>query len=474
MKNKNIKKIHFVGIKGVGMTPLAIIAKEAGFIVTGSDVAEPFITDIELTKSGINPFIGFSKENVRDVDLVIATGAHGGTENIEVKEAVNSNISVLTQGDALGIFQDGEIFGKKYKGICIAGSHGKTTTTAIIATILKENNLNPSYAIGTGEIPSLGLSGHFGQGKYFVAEADEYFADVVNNKTPKFLFLNPFIVVITNVDYDHPDIYESVGEISDALLEFAKKIPPDGVLIVNGDGEENRKFIASFNGRKITYGFSPNNDYILERVNSSPEKMFFWIKSKETILGEFSMQIFGEQNAQNALAAIIVGLEIGLPIEKIKKGLSKFKGTKRRSEFIGNLESGGLVYDDYAHHPKEIKETLSAFKKSFPKFRIITIFQPHMYSRTKKLFNDFSNSFPDSDEVLITEIFPSFREKKDPDFSSSLLVQEIKKFGKNAIYFPALSDVVKYVTSQKYGKNTLVITMGAGDIYKVGEKLLDG
>ncbi|MEK9207920.1 MAG: cyanophycin synthetase, partial [Patescibacteria group bacterium] len=251
-------------------------------------------------------------------------------------------------------------------------------------------------------------------------------------------------------------------------------IPPDGVLIVNGDGEENRKFIASYNGRKITYGFSPNNDYILERVNSSPEKMFFWIKSKETILGEFSMQIFGEQNAQNALAAIIVGLEIGLPIEKIKKGLSKFKGTKRRSEFIGNLESGGLVYDDYAHHPKEIKETLSAFKKSFPKFRIITIFQPHMYSRTKKLFNDFSNSFPDSDEVLITEIFPSFREKKDPDFSSSLLVQEIKKFGKNAIYFPALSDVVKYVTSQKYGKNTLVITMGAGDIYKVGEKLLDG
>lgn len=473
MKNKNIKKIHFVGIKGVGMAPLAIIAKEAGFEVTGSDVSEPFITDIELEKSGITPVVGFDPKNVEGADLVIATGAHGGSENAEVIAAVKSGISVLNQGDALGVFQDGEIFGRKYKGICVAGSHGKTTVTAMIATLLSQNKLDPGYLIGTGEVPSLGLSGHYGRGDYFVAEADEYFADVVTNKTPKFLFLNPSIIVVTNIDFDHPDIYNSIEEIEDAFLRFAQKLPIDGVLIACGDGAKNRKFLSLFSGKKITYGTAPDNDYVLERVNSSVEKTFFWVKSKGTVLGQFSIGIFGEQNAMNGLGAVVVGLELGLTIEQIKKGISKFSGTKRRSEFMGRLPNGGLLYDDYAHHPQEIKETLSAFKKNFPKYKIIPIFQPHMYSRTKKLFSEFASSFTDCNEVIITEIFPSFREERDPNFSSSLLVEEIKKYGKNAIYLSNLPNVVKYLTSRNFDKNTLLITMGAGDIYKIGRQILE-
>lgn len=473
MKNK-IKNIHFVGIKGVGMTPLAIIAKEAGYGVTGSDVAELFITDIELEKAGIRPYIGFDPKNIEGVDLVIATSAHGGQENIEVKAAVEKGISVLNQGDALGVFQNGQIFGKKYKGICVAGSHGKTTTTAMIATILAQNKLDPGYAVGTGEIPSLGLSGHFGRGDYFIAEADEYFADAVTNKTPKLLLLNPSIIVVTNIDFDHPDVYSSIEEISDVFLEFVQKLPLDGVLIACGDGALNRKFLSSFSGRKITYGLASDNDYVLEKVNSSVDKTFFWVKSGGTILGQFSIGIFGEQNALDALGAIVVGLEIGLSLDQIKKGISKFSGTKRRSEFIGKLPGGGLLYDDYAHHPQEIKETLSAFKKSFPKYKIIPIFQPHMYSRTKILFKEFASSFTDSSEVIITEIFPSFREEKDPNFSSSLLAQEIKKYGKNASYFPTLADVVKYLTSHNFDKNTLVITMGAGDVYKIGKEIMNG
>jgi UDP-N-acetylmuramate--alanine ligase len=191
------KKIHFVGVKGVGVAPLAIIAKEAGLEVTGSDVPEEFITDAELAKAGITPLEGFNPSHVEGADLVIATGAHGGSQNIEVLAAKEKNIPVMTQGEALGQFQKGEILGKKFIGVSVTGSHGKTTTTAIISTILFENKLDPTFAIGTGEVPSLGSSGHFGHGEYFVAEADEYFADVATDPTPKFLYQDPKIILIT-------------------------------------------------------------------------------------------------------------------------------------------------------------------------------------------------------------------------------------------------------------------------------------
>ncbi len=474
MVKGKIKKIHFVGIKGVGMTPLAIIAKEAGFEVTGSDVSEVFITDEELQKSGIKVYEGFASERVKGADLVIATAAHGGSQNLEVKKAVEKNINVLTQGDALGLFQDGEILGKKFKGISIAGSHGKTTTTSMIATVLKENKMDPSYAIGTGNIPSLGGSGHFGKGQYFIAEADEYITDTKDKKIPKFLSQNPEIIVVTNIDFDHPDVYKSIDEIRDVFVEFTKKLPHNGVLIACGDGEENRKFLKEVLPSKITYGLSPGNDFSIEKIDYSPEKMFFWVKSKDTVLGQFSLNVFGQQNAINALGAIIVGLEVGLSVEQIRTGLSKFNGSKRRSELVGVLKNGARLYDDYAHHPKEIKETLSSFKKAFPKHKIIVIFQPHMYSRTKALFKDFISSFSEANEVIITEIFPSFREIVDKSFSSNLLVEEIKKYGKNAIYFPDLSDVVKYLTSQKLDKNVVILTMGAGDVYKIGKELMNG
>lgn len=471
MGNK-IKKTHFVGIKGVGMAPLAIIAKEAGFEVSGSDVSDSFITDIELSKAGIIPFVGFDPKHIEGADLIIYTSAHEGSDNIEVKAATLQNIKTLNQGRALALFQKGEPFGKKFKGISVSGSHGKTTTTAIIATVLTKNKLDPSYVIGTSSITSLGSSGHFGRGEYFITEADEYFADAERDKIPKLLLQNPQIGVITNVDFDHPDIYSSIDDVRKVFVEFSKKITPDGILIACGDGEENRKFLNEVDVRKITYGFSEDSDFVLERVNNSPDKMFFWVKSHNTLLGQFSMQVFGEQNAQNALAAIIVGLEVGLTIDQIKRGLATFSGTKRRSEFIGNLPGGGLMYDDYAHHPEEIKKTLAAFKKSFSKHKIVTIFQPHMYSRTKKLFREFSTAFNDSDEVILAEIFPSFREEPDKNFSSRLLSEEIKKYGKRAEYFPKLSDVVEYVSSRVFDKNTLLITMGAGDVYKIGKDLI--
>lgn len=470
----NIQKIHFVGVKGVGMAPLAIIAKEAGLEVTGSDVEEIFITDEGLNKAGVKILSGFDETRVLGVDLVITTSAHGGNENPEVKYALSNSIPVLTQGEALGKFASGEILGKKYEQIAIAGSHGKTTTTAMIATLLSQNKLNPTFVIGTGEIPSLGSAGRFGKGKYFVAEADEYFADPVNNRVPKFLFFSPKIAVVTNVDFDHPDIYNSIDDVVAAFVEFSKKINNDGTLIACGDGDINRKFLSKVECRKVTFGLSPQNDYVLTHVESSPERTFFKVERGGIALGEFSLKVFGEHNALNAVAVVATGFELGLTQEQIKTGLSAFLGTKRRSEYIGELKSGASIYDDYAHHPAEIRETLKAFRKAFPKKRIICIFQPHMYSRTLKLFKEFASAFSDADLVLIPEIFPSFREKPDSNFSSKLLAEEVKKSSKEALYFPNFTDVVKYLASQKIDKNTLVITMGAGDVYKVGQVLIEG
>src|SRR3989344_2292421 len=396
-----IKSIHFVGIKGVGMTPLAIIAKEAGIKVTGSDIEEKFITDDFLKNAKIVLFVGFSKDHIRNPDLIIATGAHKGLNNIEVLEAKKRGIPVWTQGRAVGEFMKGDLFKREFFGISVAGSHGKTTTTAMIATIFKENNLDPSFLIGTGSIPSLGAPGHFGKGKYFVAEADEYAKEPELDLTPKFLWQNPKIEIFTNIEFDHPEIYKSVDEIREDFLKFAHKIPKDGILIAGGDDKQIKELLKDYEKTKITFGFSPLNDYVLEKVRYEDEKMFFWISAKGTSLGEFPLNAIGGFNISNALASIIAGVEVGLSLQNIKKAIGKYNGSKRRFEFIGRLKTGAKVFDDYAHHPTEIKKTLAAIRKNNSKSKIVCIFQPHTYSRTKALFSDFVTSFYDADTVIL-------------------------------------------------------------------------
>jgi UDP-N-acetylmuramate--alanine ligase len=468
-----IKNIHFVGIKGVGMTPLAIIAKEAGFVVSGSDLGEEFITDALLRKVGIEPLAGFSEDHLQGCDLVITTGAHGGFDNVEIIRAKELGIPVWTQGEAVGKFMEGELFKQAFQGISIAGSHGKTTTTAMIATVLKENKQNPTFLIGTGNIPSLGSSGHFAKGKYFVAEADEYATEPKYDKTSKFLWQHPQIGVITNIEFDHPDLYESMDQLDKAFLDFANNIKPEGTLVACEDDPETTKVLKQYSGKVITYGFSENADFCLQRVSVSPEKTFFWVKAKETQLGEFSLNIAGEQNALDALATIVVCLELGLSLESIKKGLLAFRGTERRSEFIGKTPLGALVYDDYAHHPTEIKSTLTSFKKMYPNKKIVCIFQPHTYSRTKSLFEQFASSFNTASELILTDIFPSLRELADDTVSSKLLADSVSRIQKNVIYLPKLVDVVKYLDQKKLDNNFIIITMGAGDVYKIGKEIIN-
>jgi len=467
-----IKTIHFVGVKGVGMAPLAIIAKEAGFEVSGCDIDEQFITDAPLAKAGIKPMIGFDNEHIEDCDLVITTGAHGGFKNPEVLRAKALGILVWTQGQAVGEFMKGKIFDRTFEGVSVAGSHGKTTTTAMIATVLKENRMDPSFLIGTGDISSLGSCGHFGKGKTFVVEADEYATEPQFDKTPKFLWQRPRIGVVTNIEFDHPDLYSSMVDLRKAFLNFANCIQGDGVLIACLDDPETRIVLKDYKSNVITYGFSKNADYYIDKISIEPEKIFFWVNTKDTLLGEFSLSVTGEHNALNALAAIITCLELGISIANIKKGLVLFKGTKRRLEFIGNLPSGAMLYDDYAHHPTEIKKTLEAVKSSYPNKKIVCIFQPHTYSRTKSLFEQFVTSFSSADIVVIMDIFASSRESIDPSVSSKLLIEEISKIHKNALYISNADDVIKYMGQQAFGNNYIIITMGAGNVYKIAKQLM--
>lgn len=467
---KKIKSIHFVGIKGVGMMPLAIIAKQAGLKVTGSDIADIFITDEALEKMNISVFNGFSEGHVGDIDLVVATGAHGGLDNIEVKAAKKKRIHVVTQGEAVGLFMDGKIFGRDFVGISVSGTNGKTTTAGMVATILKNAGLSPSYIIGTSNIVSLGWAGNFGKGKYFVAEADEYATDPIFDKTAKFLWQNPKIIVTTNIDFDHPDIYPTISEVKEAFKKFIVKVPEDGLLVAYGDDPSVHDILKDFNGNKITYGINPKNDYVISEIKTENAKTQFGLKSKE-FSHVFKLNIFGEQNVLNATASIIVGRYLGLNLEQLTKGISLYKGSKRRSEFIGKLLSGAMLFDDYAHNPSKISATLKAFRSAYPEKRIVCVFQPHTYSRTKSLFEQFVNSFHDADTIIITNIYASLREKKDPTVSSELLFKAMKDHYTGVVFLPNLTDVVKYIDKKNYGEDTVVITMGAGDVYKINEKL---
>lgn len=466
---KKIKSIHFVGIKGVGMAPLAIIAKEAGIKVNGCDIEEEFITDETLKKKGITFLKGFSKEHIQNQDLVVTTGAHNGFNNIEVKEAKLKGIKVISQGEAVGLFMNGQILNRRFEGISIAGTHGKTTTTGMLATIFQGAGLDPSFIVGTSMVSSLGTCGHFGKGEYFIAEADEYATEPQFNKTSKFLWQQPKIAVFTNIELDHPDMFNSIEDVRSAFLKFANQLPENGILIANGDDGQNQKLLFDYNGCVITYGTSPKNDFVIKNIRISGDHTFFWLDAKRTTLGEFMINVVGEHNAYNATAAVVVSLECGLAMEKIRQAIKKYTGSKRRFEYIGEIQSGAKIYDDYAHHPTEIKKTLLAFRQCFPKLKIVCIFQPHTYSRTKILFEDFLHSFSSADTVLLTNIYSSLREKPDPAMSSQILAEGIGRFHRDVVFLPELSNVIEYIRQKQYSRDTIIITMGAGDIYKVGE-----
>jgi len=406
MELKQIKSIHFTGIKGVGMTSLALCAQDMGKKVTGSDTKEVFPTDKILKKRRLKWKTGFFANNLpRKCDLVIYTGAHGGITNPEVIAAKQKNIPVLNYGQALGVFASNK------KVLASAGVGGKSTTSAMLAAILDSAGLKPSFAVGVGNITNLQTPARFSKtSPYFVIETDEYVADPQADLTPKFHYLKPYIAILTNLEHDHPDVYPSLDKIYQAFKKFLQPIPSDGAIIANLDNSHVEQFIKSLNQPVITYGFSAQADWHITKTHTADKKQFFSLKHEDVSWPNIILNVPGEYNVLNATAAMIVAYKLGVAPAKIQAGIKKYTGTKRRFEYI-NTVKGIDLYDDYAHHPIEIKALLKAAKDWLPGKRIIAIFQSHTYSRTKVLLNDFAKSFHHAHQVIINHIFASAREK---------------------------------------------------------------
>jgi UDP-N-acetylmuramate--alanine ligase len=439
MEINNFKNIHFVGIKGVGMCALALCAQDLGIKITGSDTSELFVTDKILKERKIKWEVGFDENHIsNDIDLVITTGAHGGLNNPEVLAAKEKVIPVLTHAEALAKFSEGK------EVIAVCGVGGKTTTSAIIAHTLDNCGLNPSYAIGVGKIDPLGYPGKYVKnGKYFVCEADEFVNSPGIDNTPKFLFLNPKIVVVTNIEHDHPDVYPTLEDTKNAYFKFFQKIPSNGLLIINSN-DKNAKEVSKNLSCKVV-GFNTN-----EKIETS---------------------LPGEYNQKNLAAAIAVTDFLNISKEKVLQSIKSFKGTQRRFEKVGNTKEGAIIIDDYAHHPNEIKSVLKAARESYPERRIIAVFQPHTYSRTKALFEDFAKSFNDADVACFMDIYASAREKKDESVSSGKLAEETKKYNPNSFYIGNHERAIKWLKENLKNKD-LLLTLGAGDIFYLHKELI--
>ena len=407
------------------MAALAVWAKEAGKIVTGTDVAEHFPSDEVLGSVAIPVDVGFDPKHIDQYkpDLVIYTGAHDGRDNVEVKRAETLEIPVLPHGKALGMAMEGK------RQITVAGSHGKTTVTAMIATILSLAGLDPSYVIGSGMVRGLGLPGHFGAGDWFVAEGDEYVTDPGHDETPRFLWQKPEILVVTNIDFDHPDVYPDMTAV---VAAFKKLVSQSGTVIAGSDDPQS----AALSATSILVGSNEAN--------------------------QFHLKVPGLHNAVNAALATAAANAAGVSREQSMKALAQFGGAKRRFEKIGEYR-GILYYDDYAHHPTEISATLAAARGLFPKRRIIVIFQPHTYSRTKALMNEFAHSFNDADVVILTDIYPSAREHDTMGTTGETLVGETSRHHGDVRYAKGQSDVQRLLTKILM-PNDVVFFMGAGDI----------
>jgi len=454
---KSAKSLHFTGIKGVGMASLALCFKDLGKKITGSDTDEIFPTDKVLKKANLKFKPDFNPKNIPSTcDLLIYTGAHGGQSNPEVIEAQKRNIPVLPHAKALGLLSQSK------KTLAVAGIGGKSTTSAMLAVILDSAGFKPSFAVGVGSITDFGNPGKFDKkSDYFVVEADEFITDPQANPTPRFHYLNPYVAIITNLEHDHPDVYPSIDSIYQAFEKFVSFVPKDGAVIVNIDNPRVKIFVSKLKRKVITYGFSPMADWQIIKHHLADKKQFFTLKVNGVTWPEFILNQPGKYNLLNATAAIAASYHIGVPVEKLKPAIKKFQGTKRRFEFIKSIK-GIDLYDDYAHHPTEIEAVLKAAKDWLPGKRIIPIFQSHTFSRTKVLLDEFTQSFNSASLVVINDIFPSAREKKDPDISGQILTQKIKNHQPNTFYCKGKSQTMEFISTH-IRQGDVIITLGAGN-----------
>ncbi len=452
-----IKKVHFIGIGGIGLSAVAKLMKENDKEVSGSDLSSSLMTD-KLEKLGIEIQIGQSEENIsQDIDLVIYTTAVP-ENNIELKKAKELKIKTITYPESLGL-----VFNDKY-GIAICGTHGKSSVSAMAGLLLDDAKLDPSIIVGS-IMPRYGSNLKVGKSKYFVAEACEY--------ERSFLNLDPKIIILNNIELDHTDYYKNLEDFKSAFEEFISHLPKDGGLILNGDDEKvsSIKYQVS---SVVKFGFNENNNVRGCDVRFENGETKFKVIYNSKDLGEFILKIPGKFNIYNALGTIALGLTLKIPIDIIKKSLANYSGIWRRFEIKGEYKKA-LVISDYAHHPTAVKATIKAAKQFYPDKRIFAVFQPHQHNRTMKLYKDFLNAFNSADVVILSEIFDvAGREKnKDQSVSSLNLVNDIKKkLEIDSIFYAKDLEETRELIDEKIKPDDVLLIMGAGDIYKIADGLV--
>ena len=449
---KKVRQVHFVGIGGIGMSGIAEVLLNLGYGVTGSDLVAGPATH-RLQELGGRVTQGHSPQNVEGADVVVISSAVK-PDNVEVLEARRRQIPVIPRAEMLA-----ELMRMKY-GVAIAGSHGKTSTTSMVAQVLSGSGLDPTIVIG-GRLGILGSNAKLGKGDLLVAEADE--------SDGSFLHLSPTIAVVTNIDAEHLDHYGSLEKLQHAFVDFLNKVPFYGTGIVCLDDASIRRILPRLQRKVVTYGLTGNPDLHADRIEFREFTSSFEVSLKGERLGAISLKVPGLHSISNALAAIGVGLELDLPFEWIASHLSQFRGADRRFQLKGQFDDI-LVIDDYGHHPAEIQATLLAARKGWGR-RIVVVFQPHRFSRAKALHQEFARSFRDCDVLLVTDIYPA-GEAPLPGVSGESLTEAIRREGhQDVTLVPELQDVAA-ILEKKVRPGDLLITMGAGSVWKAGEEFL--
>jgi UDP-N-acetylmuramate--alanine ligase len=450
---KNIKKVHFVGIGGIGMSGIAEILIDQGFEVSGSDRSLTEVTD-RLKKLGAEIYEGHSPDNLKHADVLVYSSAVT-TDNPEVEAAVKNNIPIIKRSEMLA-----ETMRMKY-GIGIAGTHGKTTTTSMVGLTLTEGGIDPTIIVG-GKLSGLGgTNARLGDGEFIVVEADEF------DRT--FLKLTPVIAVLTTLESEHLDTYKDLDDIKSAFIEFAKKVPFYGFVVLCLDEPALQDIKPSINKKVLTYGVTAQADIRAVDISHNEFSSIYTVKYRGKELGKIKLNVPGLHNVKNSLVAVSVARELGVEFPVIKKALEKFSGVYRRFEI--KYDSKILVVDDYAHHPTETTATLSGIRAGWDR-RLIVVFQPHLYSRTRDFYQEFGRSFLNTDVFICTDVYPA-REEQIEGVSGKLISDITEKFGHKNVHYIADKNKVPDFLMSIIKDDDIVVTMGAGDIWKFGNKFVE-
>jgi UDP-N-acetylmuramate--alanine ligase len=450
--------IHFVGIGGIGMSGIAEVLHNLGYKVTGSDIKDS-VTTRKLRELGIKVYTGHKAENVDDAHVVVISSAVS-LDNPEIIEAGRRSIPVIPRAEMLA-----ELARLKY-GVLVAGAHGKTTTTSLVSTILAHGGLDPTVVIG-GRLKATGSNARLGQGDFLVAEADE--------SDGSFLKLSPTIAVVTNIDREHMDFFKTMDSLKEAFLSFMNKVPFYGASIVCIENEHLRGLLPFVHRKYITYGLVPEATIRAENIRKGFMSMNFDVLYKNEHIDNFIVPLPGIHSVLNSLAAIGAGLILKIDVPVIKDALKGFSGVQRRLEFKGEVE-GIKVFDDYGHHPSEIKATLEAVKEGLlvsgqESGRLIVLFQPHRYTRTKDLIDDFSVSFSNADLLIVLDIYPA-GESPIEEVNSENLVERIRDAGhEHVVYQREKEGAIEHILSHMR-RGDVLLTLGAGNVWKTGEEII--